>query len=173
MKYNKVLVTGGSGLLGTALKQVSPSWKFISSKDVDLKNFAETVSYFKDFRPDAVIHLAGKVGGLGSNMNNLGSFFYENVTINVNVLEASRLSGATKVMSIMSTCVYPDEVSYPLTESDIHNGEPHPSNYAYAYAKRMLDVQSRAYRDQYGLNYVTVIPNNLFGIVTGKLTSSG
>tara|TARA_A100001515_G_scaffold67705_1_gene53851 strand:+ start:22 stop:960 length:939 start_codon:yes stop_codon:yes gene_type:complete len=164
VKYNKVLVTGGSGLLGTALKQVSPSWKFISSKDVDLKNFAETVSYFKDFRPDAVIHLAGKVGGLGSNMNNLGSFFYENVTINVNVLEASRLSGATKVMSIMSTCVYPDEVSYPLTESDIHNGEPHPSNYAYAYAKRMLDVQSRAYRDQYGLNYVTVIPNNLFGI---------
>jgi len=84
--------------------------------------------------------------------------------INTNVLEASRKYNVQKVLSVLSTCVYPDDIKYPLTEEQIHNGRPHHSNYAYAHAKRMLDVQSRAYRQQYGCNFITVVPNNLFGI---------
>jgi len=83
--------------------------------------------------------------------------------MNSNVLEAARIAGVTKVVSFMSTCVFPDDATYPLTTEQIHNGEPHPSNYAYAYAKRMLEVQSRAYRDQYGCNFITVIPCNIYG----------
>ena len=93
----------------------------------------------------------------------MGDFYRENILINSNVLEACRKYEVEKVVSLLSTCIYPDEVNYPLTEEQIHNGPPHASNYAYAYAKRMLDVQSRAYRDQYGCNFITAIPNNLFG----------
>ena len=103
------------------------------------------------------------MGGLKANLNNLGSFYYENIIINSNVLEASRKFNVKKVVSLLSTCVYPDKITYPLTEEQIHNGKPHDSNYGYAYAKRMLDVQSQAYRDQYGCNFITAIPNNLFG----------
>jgi len=113
--------------------------------------------------PEYVIHTAGKVGGLLGNMNNKGQFFYENIMINTNVLESARLTNVKKVVSFLSTCVFPDNVKYPLTEDQIHNGEPHNSNYPYAYAKRMLDVQSRAYREQYDCNYICVIPTNIYG----------
>jgi len=96
-------------------------------------------------------------------MNHKGEFFYENIMINTNVLEACRRVGVKKVVSFLSTCVFPDDVEYPLTEKKIHMGEPHNSNYPYAYAKRMLDVQSRAYNEQYGTNYVCVIPTNIYG----------
>ena len=84
--------------------------------------------------------------------------------MNTNVLEASRRVGVKKVVSFLSTCVFPDDVEYPLTEKKIHLGEPHSSNYPYAYAKRMLDIQSRAYREQYGVNYISVIPTNIYGM---------
>jgi len=113
--------------------------------------------------PEYVIHTAGKIGGLLGNMNHKGQFFYENITINTNVLEAARVAKVEKVLSFLSTCIFPDNIKYPLTEDQIHNGEPHNSNYPYAYAKRMLDVQSRAYREQYGCNYVCVIPTNIYG----------
>ena len=83
--------------------------------------------------------------------------------MNTNVLEACRLVKVEKLVSFLSTCIFPDKVEYPLTEDKIHFGAPHSSNYGYAYAKRMLDVQSRAYRKQYGCNFITAIPNNLFG----------
>ena len=83
--------------------------------------------------------------------------------MNTNLLHAAHVCGVTKVVSFMSTCVFPDNAEYPLTVEQIHDGEPHSSNYAYAYAKRMLDVQSRAYREQYGSNFVTVIPCNIYG----------
>ena len=83
--------------------------------------------------------------------------------MNTNVLEASRLCGVRKVISLLSTCIYPDKCKYPLSEDQIHNGPPHFSNYAYAHAKRMLDIQSKAYRNQYGCNFITAVPNNLFG----------
>ena len=162
--YNKILVTGGTGLLGTALNRVLPDAIYLSSKDVDLRSFSETSKLFKEVQPDAVIHLAGRIGGLGANMMEKGLFYHDNAKINLNVLEAARVCNAKKVLSTLSTCIYPDDATYPLTEEQIHSGAPHHSNYAYAYAKRMLDVQSRAYREQYGLNCITAVPNNLFGI---------
>ena len=83
--------------------------------------------------------------------------------MNTNVLEASRRVGVEKVVSFLSTCIFPDEVEYPLTEKKIHLGAPHKTNYGYAYAKRMLDVQAECYRDQYGVNFVSVVPTNIYG----------
>ena len=96
-------------------------------------------------------------------MNYMGEFFYDSMAMNLNVLEASRRVGVGKVVSFLSTCIYPDKAKYPLVETDLHSGEPHESNFAYAYAKRMLEVQSRAYRKQYGVNYICVVPTNIYG----------
>jgi GDP-L-fucose synthase len=121
------------------------------------------VNYLTENQIDAIVHCAAKVGGIKANSEHLGKFYYENIMMNTNVLEAARIAGVKKVVSFLSTCVFPADASFPLTTDQIHQGEPHPSNYAYAYAKRMLEVQSRAYRDQYGCNFVTVIPCNIYG----------
>ena len=119
---------------------------------------------FEDVKPEAVIHLAAKVGGVKGNTDYIADFFFDNILINTNVLQVASAFKVPKVVSLLSTCVYPDKVTYPLTEDQVHNGEPHYSNFGYAYAKRMLDVYSRAIRQQYGLNYVTAVPNNLYGL---------
>jgi len=150
-------------MVGTALQTLVPEAIFVSSDDCDLRNYDQTLELLTQYEPHQVVHLAAKVGGVQANMNHLGDFYRENNNINTNVLEGARMVGVSKLVSVLSTCVYPDKVQYPLTEDQIHDGPPHPSNYAYAYAKRMLDVQSRAYRDQYGCNFVTIVPNNLFG----------
>ena len=144
-------------------KSILPNALYISSKDCDLKNFDATHAMFKEYAPERVIHLAAKVGGIAANSNYLADFYTENIQINTNVLHAAYLTRTPKVASLLSTCIYPDSATYPLTEEQIHLGVPHRSNYAYAYAKRMLDVQSQAYRDQYGCNFITVVPNNLYG----------
>ena len=155
----QTIVTGGTGLVGSAIN----TGVKLSSKDVDLRDWKSTLSLFEDYKPKNVIHSAARVGGLGGNMNYKGEFYYDNIMMNTNVLEASRRVGVEKVVSFLSTCVFPDDVEYPLTEKKIHLGEPHSSNYPYAYAKRMLDIQSRAYREQYGVNYISVIPTNIYG----------
>lgn len=159
----KTLITGGSGMIGSALRNILPDALYIDSKYCDLRSSIHTEELFKSFSPDYVIHLAAKVGGVKANQNNLGEFYYDNILINTNVLESSKKCKVKKVVSLLSTCIYPDKVSYPLTEEQIHLGEPHHSNYGYAYAKRMLDVQSRAYRENYGCNFITAVPNNLYG----------
>ena len=163
MPSRRVLVTGGKGQVGRALQRVLPGALYLSSAVCDLRDLQQTKQLFEGYSPDYVIHLAAKVGGIKANMENLGAFYTDNVYINTNVLDCARDTGVKKVVSLLSTCVYPDEAVYPLQEDQIHNGKPHASNYAYAYAKRMLDVQSRAYRDQYGCNFITIVPNNLFG----------
>ena len=160
-------------MVGTALQEVLKDAIFLSSKDANLVRQEEAERVFQEIRPEKVIHLAARVGGVKANMDNLGLFFYENLMINTNVLECCRKTGVEKVLSLLSTCVYPDIAEYPLREKVMHSGPPHPTNYGYAYAKRMLEVQTRTYREQYGCNYTTAIPNNLFGenaygIVTGK-----
>jgi len=159
MIKDKLLITGGSGLVGSA---VTDGIK-LSTKDGDLRNWEQTIKIFNSIKPDKVIHCAGKVGGLGGNMNHKGEFFYDNIMINTNVIEAARRSGVKKMVCFLSTCIFPDNVDYPLTEKKVHLGEPHFSNYPYAYAKRMVDVQIRAYREQYGVEYVAVIPTNIYG----------
>jgi GDP-L-fucose synthase len=160
----RILVTGGTGMVGSALREVLPEAIYLSSKDGDLRDQKITNDIFEKLQPEIVIHLAGKVGGVKANLTYLGDFFYDNIMINTNVLEACKKFKVEKALSMLSTCVYPDDTTYPLMEEQIHNGMPHHTNYAYACAKRMLDIQSRAYRDQYGSNFITVIPNNLFGM---------
>lgn len=152
-------------MVGNALQRVLPSAFYPSHRDLDLMDTRKTIMWFAAAPVDNVIHLAAKVGGVQANMNQLEAFFSENLTMNMNLLRACHVSGVKKVVSLLSTCVYPDApyVTYPLTENQLHLGPPHPSNFGYAYAKRMLDVQSRAYRQQYGCNFTTAIPNNLFG----------
>jgi GDP-L-fucose synthase len=159
----KILVTGGSGMVGNALKNIIPDAIFVSSRDYNLLEQKQAEKMFEIHRPTAVIHLAARVGGVKANYDMLGTFFTENVRINVNVLDAARKYNVKKLVSLLSTCVYPAAATYPLTEKQINGGEPHYTNFAYAYAKRMLDVQSRALRKQYGCNFITAIPNNLFG----------
>tara|TARA_R110000803_G_C11986867_1_gene321443 strand:+ start:50 stop:958 length:909 start_codon:yes stop_codon:yes gene_type:complete len=155
----KLLITGGTGLVGSSINEGVK----INSKHADLKKWDQTKQLFLDQNPSHVIHCAARVGGLGGNMNHKGEFFYDNIMINTNVLEACRQVGVKKVISFLSTCIFPNKVEYPLTEQKIHLGEPHQSNYPYAYAKRMLDIQSRAYKEQYGVNYISVIPTNIYG----------
>jgi len=160
---NEYLVTGGSGLLGNALKKVVPDAVFISSKDYDLRNQSHVKHMFNLYKPRNVLHLAAKVGGVKINTSNNANFYTDNILINTNILEQAKQFDTDKIVSLLSTCIYPDRCEYPLTENQMHNGPPHNSNYGYAYSKRMLEVQSRAYREQYGCNFVSVIPNNLFG----------
>jgi len=157
---NKILVTGGNGLVGREF--VGEQYYKPTSKEYNLKN-TDDVNRLMLKRFDSVIHTAGKVGGLGGNMNHKGDFFYDNIMINTNVIESSRISGVKNLVAFLSTCVFPDNLDYPLTEKKIHMGPPHFSNDAYAYAKRMVDVQIRAYKEQYGLNYKSVIPTNIYG----------
>ena len=155
----KRLVTGGTGMVGAA---ISADLK-IGSRDCNLTDWNAVRDFLETHRPQQVIHCAAKVGGVWANMNQKGDFFRENILMNTFVLEAARLAKVPKLLAFLSTCVFPDKVEYPLTEAQIHNGAPHWSNDAYAYAKRMTDVQIRAYREQYGLKYVSVIPTNIYG----------
>jgi len=144
----KILVTGGNGLVGSAIKA-----DIKIGKEYDLSKH----------NPTHVIHCAAKVGGIGGNMKYKGEYYYNNIMINTNVIESARISGVTNLVAFLSTCIFPDNIDYPLTEKKIHLGEPHFSNYPYAYSKRMADIQIRAYREQYGLNYTSVIPSNIYG----------
>jgi GDP-L-fucose synthase len=151
----KVLVTGGTGLLGSEVIDLAQGT--LVKRSLESLNFCE--------KDGLVIHCAARVGGVKANTEFVADFFDDNVRLNMNVMEECR-KRKMKLVSVLSTCVYPDApyVKYPLTEDQLHMGPPHPSNFGYAYAKRMLDVQSRAYRQQHGCNFITVIPNNLYGI---------
>ena len=160
----KVLVTGGSGFLGKRLKMCEPTWQYVSSKDYDLINPIEVKQMFKEIRPDAVVHLAARVGGIKDNAENQALFYYQNVMMNTNIIQEAYLAGIPRVLSSLSTCAFPDKLEhYPFSEKDFHKGSPTETNFPYGYSKRMLHVQSVAYRKQYGMNYSTFCPSNLYG----------
>lgn len=161
----KILITGGSGLLGSSFKRRLKGAAYPTSKELDLLDPEAVSSYILEMQPDLVIHLAGKVGGVKNNTENMYSFYHENATINNNVIDACVKSRVKRLVCCLSTCIYPDEkfIKYPLTEDQLHLGPPHNSNFGYAYAKRMVDIQLRAVRQQYGLEYISVIPNNIYG----------
>ncbi|CAH8658718.1 unnamed protein product [Schistosoma rodhaini] len=169
-----VLVTGGSGLVGNGirlaleningpLKRNNEKWIFLSSKDVNLTDSNATRGYFERIRPTYVIHLAAKVGGLFANMSDNLEFFRQNMHINDNVLSSSHAVGVKKVISCLSTCIFPDRTTYPIDETMVHNGPPHDSNYGYSYAKRMIDVMNRGYSETFDVLYTSIIPTNVFG----------
>lgn len=163
----KILITGGTGLVGYGIQQISSQYNhefvFLSSKDCDLTNYENTLSMFQIHQPDYVIHLAAYVGGLFKNMNYKVDMYEKNTLMNCNVLKCCHECKVKKVVSCLSTCIFPDKTTYPIDETMLHNGPPHFSNDAYAYSKRMLEVQSKAYQEQYGDDFICVIPTNIYG----------
>lgn len=163
----KILITGGTGLVGYGIQQISSQYNhelvFLSSKDCDLTNYEDTITLFKKHLPDYVIHLAAYVGGLFRNMNYKVDMYEKNTLMNCNVLKCCHECKVKKVVSCLSTCIFPDKTTYPIDETMLHDGPPHFSNDAYAYSKRMLEVQSKAYQEQYGDNFICVIPTNIYG----------
>ena len=163
-----ILVTGGSGLVGSALQSITGSFNdyyfiFMDSKKCDLTNFQETLAVFKQIKPNYIIHLAACVGGLFKNMFQKVKMIEDNMLINTHVLKSSYLTGVEKVICCLSTCIFPDNTTFPINESMIHNGPPHSSNEGYAYAKRLLEVQCRCYNQQYETKYICIIPTNIYG----------
>jgi len=167
-----VLITGGSGLVGSAINdcikhdnilQDWADWIFIGSNDYDLRNYEQTTECFNKYKPTHVIHLAARVGGLFSNMKYKVEFYRDNIRINDNVMENCKIHHVEKLISCLSTCIFPDNTKYPIDENMIHSGPPHPSNQGYAYAKRMIDIMNHNYNDEYGCNFTSVIPTNIFG----------
>jgi GDP-L-fucose synthase len=170
----KTLVTGSEGLLGTAIKKFSgENFYFAKRDDADLRDFEQTSKLFAHVKPKRVIHLAAKVGGVEANTNYPGTFFYENLSVNMNVLKNAQLFGVEKLVSFISTCAFPNESQYPLSSENLQDGEPHQSNNGYAYAKRMLEIQSRVFRKEFGCNFITLIPTNMYGPADNWSTSSG
>ncbi|CAF1382198.1 unnamed protein product [Adineta ricciae] len=169
----RILITGGTGLVGSAIKHVvenepdrdkrNEEYFFISSKDCDLRNREETEVLFKKYQPTHVIHLAALVGGLFRNLSRNLDFFRENMEINDNVLSVAYQTGVKKVISCLSTCIFPDKTTYPIDETMVHSGPPHDSNFGYSYAKRMIDVLNRGYFVQHGVQYTSIIPTNVYG----------
>jgi GDP-L-fucose synthase len=142
-----VLVTGGTGLVGYALQQVTKDraerWVFVGSSDANLLSLESTEALFAKHKPTKVVHLAARVGGLFANMNDNVGFLQDNVSMNTNILRCCHKFGVRKLVSCLSTCVFPDKVTYPITEDQLHNGPPHFSNEGYSYAKRVLEIESR------------------------------
>ena len=165
----KLLITGGNGLVGNAIRDISIQYEgkyeffFLSSSDCDLTDYECTLSLFKSIKPDIVIHLAACVGGLYKNMNYKVDMFEKNIMINMNVLRSCHHANIDRVICMLSTCIFPDNTTYPINEHMLHDGPPHYSNDAYAYAKRMMEVHCRAYNDQYKRNYSCIIPTNIYG----------
>ncbi|GFO12651.1 GDP-l-fucose synthase [Plakobranchus ocellatus] len=166
-----ILVTGGSGLVGNGIKaavekegkRADEEWHFVSSKDADLQDREATEALFEKIKPTHVIHLAALVGGLFRNLKYNLDFFRVNSQINDIVLSTSHKFGVKKVVSCLSTCIFPDKTTYPIDETMVHNGPPHDSNFGYSFSKRMIDVQNKGYHMQHGCNFTSVIPTNVFG----------
>ena len=142
---NRVLVTGGSGFLGRRLQKHKPRWTYISSKDCDLTKSNKVRELIGDLEPRAIVHLAGRVGGIKDNTEHQAEYFYKNVMINSNLIHEAHLLGVKRILSSLSTCAFPDKVrKYPFTEEQFFEGAPAKTNFSYGFSKRMLHVQSKS-----------------------------
>jgi len=167
-KNKSVIVTGGAGFLGQVvvnqLQERGCRKIFVPrSRGYDLREPAAIRRMLKKAKPDIIIHLAAVVGGIGANRENPGKFFYDNLVMGVHLIEESRVYGLEKFVAIGTICAYPKFTPVPFNEDDIWNGYPEETNAPYGLAKKMLLVQSQAYRQQYGFNSIYLLPVNLYG----------
>jgi GDP-L-fucose synthase len=165
----RLLVTGGNGLVGSGLRYASKlsdymdiDFFFITRSDCNLLKKDQIDSIICDVRPDAIIHTAARVGGIGMNLSTPADQYYENIIMNTEIINSSFRLGVKKLICFSSVCAFPGNIDI-LEEGKLHMGEPFPAHRAYAYSKRMVDIQIEAYNNQYKLNYCSVIPGNIFG----------
>ena len=183
MSKKNILITGGGGLVGRALKKVIEynnniygdllkydlvyhdellyNYIYLTSKDGDLTKEENVKRIFELHKPDIVVHLAANVGGLYKNMYKRAEMFEDNILMNTYILKYSRIFKVKKIINILSTCIFPDNIQ--ITEDNLHDGPPHPSNEGYAYAKRMVDIHSRILLEKNDIKYINLVPTNLYG----------
>ena len=161
---SKILVTGGSGLVGKYLRLILPNAKYISSKDYDLTSENDVKKIFKSSKYSTVIHLAARVGGIHHNIQEPTKYFEENILMNTLLIKHSYKNKVKNFLGVLSSCIYPDEIKkYPIKENLLFSGAPHASLFPYSYAKRCMAVQIDSYNKKFNTKYNYIIPCNLYG----------